>query len=87
MTAEDFLDQAARLVTRRLHDYGAPGDLFDRVAARWSQVVGTKVAPAQVIVCLIDLKIARLTRDPRHADSLIDIAGYAGCLAEVLRDG
>jgi hypothetical protein len=53
---------------------------------RWSQVLGTKVTPAQVMVCLVDLKVARLTHDPRHFDSITDIAGYAGCLAEVLSD-
>jgi hypothetical protein len=49
-------------------------------------VLGAKVTPAQVIVCLVDLKVARLCHDPRHLDSITDIAGYAGCLAEVLSD-
>jgi hypothetical protein len=44
------------------------------------------VTPAEVIVCLVDLKVARLAHDPRHFDSITDIAGYAGCLAEVLSD-
>ena len=61
-------------------------DLFERVAVRWSQVLGAKVTPAQVLVCLIDLKVARLTHDPRHLDSITDVAGYAACLAEVLSD-
>jgi hypothetical protein len=86
MTAEEFLEHAAALVTRRRHQYGAPLDLFKLVAVRWSQVLGTKVTPAQVMVCLVDLKVARLTHDPRHFDSITDIAGYAGCLAEVLSD-
>jgi hypothetical protein len=86
MTAEEFLEHAAALVTRRRREYGAPVDLFERVAGRWSQVLGTKVTPAQVIVCLVDLKVARLTHDPRHFDSITDIAGYAGCLTEVLSD-
>jgi Domain of unknown function (DUF6378) len=51
-----------------------------------SQVVGTKVSPAQVIICLVDLKVARLAHDPRHLDSITDVANYAGCLAEVLSD-
>ena len=86
MTAEESLAHAAALVTRRRRQYGASADLFERVAVRWSQVLGTKVSPAQVLVCLIDLKVARLTHDPRHLDSITDIAGYAGCLAEVLSD-
>ena len=86
MTAEQLLEQAASVVRDRRHTYGQPRDLFERVAVRWSQVLGTKVTPAQVIVCLVDLKVARLTHDPRHLDSITDIAGYAGCLAEVLSD-
>ena len=86
MTAEELLEHAAALVTRRRREYGTPVDLFERVAVRWSQVLGTKVTPAQVIVCLVDLKVARLSHDPRHLDSITDIAGYAGCLVEVLSD-
>ena len=86
MTAEKLLAEAAAVVRDRRHTYGQPLDLFERVAVRWSQVLGTKVTPAQVIVCLVDLKVARLAHDPRHLDSIIDVAGYAGCLAEVLSD-
>ena len=86
MTAEKLLADAEAVVRDRRHTYGQPLDLFERVAVRWSQVLGTKVTPAQVIVCLVDLKVARLSRDPRHLDSITDIAGYAACLAEVLHD-
>jgi hypothetical protein len=84
MDAEQFLEQAGDLVNRRRAEYGERVDLFERVAVRWSQVLGTRVTPAQVIVCLVDLKVARLAHDPRHVDSIVDVAGYAGCLAEVL---
>ena len=86
MTAEQLLAQAASVVRDRRHTYGQPRDLFERVAIRWSQVLGITVTPGEVIVCLIDLKVARLTHDPGHLDSITDIAGYAGCLAEVLSD-
>jgi hypothetical protein len=86
MNAEQLLDRAGSLVNRRRTEYGEPIDLFERVAVRWSQVLGTRVTPAQVIVCLVDLKVTRLAHDPRHFDSITDIAGYAGCLAEVLSD-
>ena len=86
MTAEKLLAEAAAVVRDRRHSYGQPLDLFERVAVRWAQVLGTKVTPAQVVVCLVDLKVARLSHDPRHLDSITDIAGYAACLAEVLHD-
>jgi hypothetical protein len=86
MNAEHLLDRANGVVGHRRGIYGAPDYVFERVATRWSQVLGTTVTPAQVIICLIDLKIVRVARDPRHLDSITAIAGYAGVLAEVLSD-
>ena len=48
---------------RRRREYGEPVDLFEHIATRWSLTLGTKVSPAQVVLCLIDLKLARLARD------------------------
>jgi len=86
MNAERLLEHATDVVARRRGTYGQPIDLFEHVATRWSLVLGVKVTPTQAMLCLIDLKVARLTHDPRHLDSITDIAGYAGCLAEVLGD-
>jgi hypothetical protein len=86
MRAEQLLEQAASVVARRRGTYGQPCNLFEHVARRWSLVLGVKVTPAQAMLCLIDLKIARLAHDPQHLDSITDIAGYAACLAEVLSD-
>jgi Domain of unknown function (DUF6378) len=85
MRAEDLLEKAASIVAGRRSTYGPPVDLFEHVARRWSLVLGIDITPAQVILCLIDLKVARLVHRPRHLDSITDIAGYAGCLAEVGR--
>src|SRR5687767_11261183 len=51
----------------------------------WSLTLGVKVSPAQVVLCLIDVKMARLARDPKHLDSQVDVAGYAACLREVTK--
>ena len=32
---------------------------------------------------MIDLKLTRLTHDPRHFDSVVDVIGYAALLREV----
>ena len=83
MTAGQLLEQAASVVRDRRHTHGQPRDLFERVAVRWSQLLGAPVTPAQVVLCLIDLKVARLAHNPRHLDSITDVAGYAGVLAEL----
>jgi hypothetical protein len=85
MNGPELLDHAAGVVTRRRREYGEPVELFDHIARRWSLTLGTKVSPAQVALCLIDLKLARLARDPKHLDSQVDVAGYAAVLREVTR--
>ena len=53
--AEALLEHAAGVVTWRRREYGEPIDLFEQVAQRWSLTLGTKISPAQVALCLIDL--------------------------------
>jgi Domain of unknown function (DUF6378) len=85
MNGEQLLEHAAGLVNRRRREYGEPVDLFEQIAKRWSLTLGTGVSPAQVTLCLIDLKLTRLSHDPKHLDSQIDLAGYTACLREVTR--
>jgi hypothetical protein len=85
MTGEDLLVHAAAVVRDRRRVYGDPTELFERVAVRWSQVLGVRITAAQVGLCLADLKLARLTMDPGHLDSLVDVAGYVACVREVQR--
>ena len=85
MNGPELLDHAAGLVNRRRREYGEPVELFEHVAQRWSLTLGNRVSPAQVVLCLIDLKLARLAHDPKHLDGQVDIAGYAAVLREVSR--
>ena len=85
MNGAMLLQQAAGVIEHRERIYGPPSESFDAIAARWSLVLGIEVSPAQVALCLIDLKMARLTRGPSHLDSIVDVAGYAACLREVTR--
>ena len=83
MNGELMLRQAANVVANRRRTYGDPSSSMDLVARRWSITLGRPVTPAQVALCLIDLKLARLNHDPGHLDSMVDIAGYAAVLREV----
>lgn len=85
MNGPELLEHAAGIVTRRRREYGEPVDVFEAVAKRWSLVFGTKVTAAQVVIALLDLKLTRLSRDPKHLDSLVDVAGYAAVLRELVR--
>jgi hypothetical protein len=85
MTGEEMLHSAARLVADRRESYGDPAVLMAAISTRRSITLGRPVTAAQVVLCLIDLKLARLAHDPMHLDSLRDIAGYAAVLREVVR--
>ena len=82
MNGPQLLEHAAGVVNRRRREYGEPDVLFEHVAERWSLSLGMEVTPAQVALCMIDLKLARLAHDPKHLDSIVDVAGYAACLHE-----
>ena len=85
VSGEAMLLEAAKVVEQRRQAYGDAAPLMAAVAARWSITLGQPVTPAQVVLCLIDLKLARLGHDPAHADSILDVAGYAAVLQEVAR--
>lgn len=85
MSAEHLLLQAAETVKERRAAYGHSTTMMASVARRWSETLGQTVTPEEVVLCLIDLKLARLAHDPQHRDSLLDVAGYAAVLDEVVR--
>lgn len=84
MSGKSMLLEAARIVDERRAAYGNPAASMAAIAARWSVTLGIPVTPETVVLCLIDLKLARLAHDPAHADSITDIAGYAAVLREVI---
>ena len=56
---------------------------FAEIAKRWSLTLKTPVTPAQVELCMIDLKMSRLSHNANHQDSLLDIMGYAECFSQI----
>lgn len=85
MNSEMLLRHAAGVVENRRDTDGEPAEATNAIAKRWSLTLGVPVTAAQVVLCLIDLKLARLVRDPKHLDSMVDVAGYAAMLREVAR--
>ena len=85
MTGEQMLQHVAGILAERGAAYGDAATSMATVAARWSITLGHPITPTQVVLCLIDLKLTRLQHDPKHQDSLCDLAGYAAVLQEVNR--
>ena len=78
-----FLKHVAQVIAERSTQYGDVGGNMATIAARWSGTLGREVTPAQVVLCLLDLKMARLAHDPTHEDSAVDVCGYAALLREL----
>ena len=84
MNRKECLDAAAAAVLQnRQKTYGSPEDNFRAIGIVWEQILGVKVTPAQVAMCMAGLKLMRLRESPDHADSWVDLAGYAACGSEV----
>jgi hypothetical protein len=81
--AEMFLKHVANVIAERGTQYGDASGNMAAIAARWSSTLGREVTPAQVVLCLLDLKLARLAYDPTHEDSAVDVCGYAAVLREL----
>lgn len=90
-TKAGLLDAAKEAVADRGLNYGRPEDNFGRIAALWrthlhnryGAVSAGTIDAYDVAQMMILMKIARLENTPDHLDSIIDIAGYAACAAEL----
>lgn len=83
MKREEVLAEARKCVCGdREKSYGSPERSFECIAGMWSVYLGRPVSSYDVACMMALLKIARLKANPHHADSWVDIAGYAACGAE-----
>lgn len=77
-----ILDEAKNVVYSRQASYGVPEDNFVTTAELWSAYLGTPIRPEDVGMMMILLKVAR-ERYQHKKDNLVDIAGYAECVARL----
>jgi hypothetical protein len=71
-----LLDEAYLLVTNdRNLSYDHPAVNFQRIADLWSVVLGVKVEPDQVGMCMVMVKLAREIHEHKR-DNLVDAIGY-----------
>lgn len=80
--SKSILDEAKETVKDRAARYDNRENNFGRIAKLWSVVFGHEVEDTDVALCLILLKVAREIYKPTR-DNLVDIAGYADCLADL----
>jgi hypothetical protein len=82
---ESVLEEAQRLIHGpRRESYGHPLDEYERMAALISIALADNlnepITAEQAILVMVLLKINRHISDPTNRDSLVDAAGYIGCI-------
>lgn len=97
ITRADILDTAKAIVTgEREKQYGKPEDNFAAVAQMWEvylrgQCVGegadVRIAPEDVAMMMVLLKVGRLMTGDYLADNYVDICGYVACAGEIAGKG
>lgn len=82
-----LLREAEKIVTKdRNSAYGNPEDNFRDIAELWSAYWRGRLGPfTSMDVAMMNalIKIARVKNNPGHRDSVLDIAGYAACAADI----
>lgn len=85
MHRKEILEAAIGLTTGdRLKSYGEPYKNHEDIAVGWSVILGTKVLPHEVALCMAWLKIARTRKDPHLADSYVDGAAYMAIAGQIV---
>ena len=79
-----LIEEALSLITKDRHEsYGEASEHFDQIARLWTILMRRKVTPSEVILCLVAMKVARLSGKLDHMDSWVDLAGYAALGGEL----
>lgn len=82
-TTESILQEAEKLINGDRKDaYGSAIQNFNDIAAGWSVLFKTKVTAEQVALAMGWLKMCRFNHKAGR-DSLVDLAGYAGCIEKI----
>jgi hypothetical protein len=74
---EDLLNDIQYTLTQRGAIYGSAATNHRRISELWSGYLDNYISPEQVAMCMLLVKVSRLSETPRHEDSLTDLIGYA----------
>lgn len=69
-------EEARSIITNaRREDYGDADESFARIANVWTGIIGKKVSPREVAMCMVGLKLVREANKPKR-DNRVDAIGY-----------
>ena len=82
---KQFLLDILDLLEERGQKYGPMRVNLERIARQWSVTLQKEVSPAQVALCMAQLKAARLVETPDDMDTIRDLVGYILIYRELVR--
>ena len=83
---EELLDHVQSTVVQRGSVYGSPTINHRRISELWSGYLDTYISPEQVAMCMLLVKVARLSQSSDHEDSLTDLLGYGIIYHKIVRE-
>ena len=79
-----LLEEIQETLNARGQIYGSSRSNHERISELWTGYLGDYISPMQVSMCMLLVKVSRLTESPNHQDSIKDIIGYATIYSELL---
>ena len=83
MKRDEILRNAAAVATARDIEYGTPNVSMLRLAKLWTEYLGYPIDPHEVAICMLLVKVSRISEQAEHKDSYIDIINYATIAGEL----
>jgi hypothetical protein len=83
---EELLNEVQLIFTDRGNVYGSPETSHRRISELWSGYLDTYISPEQVAMCMLLVKVARLSQSSDHEDSLKDLLGYGIIFHKIVRE-
>ena len=85
MNRVSILEQASEIITKdRAQTHGEDAEnSFGKIADMWSAYLGHPVSREDTCAMLVLVKVCRISNNPTHIDSWIDVCGYAAIGGEI----
>ena len=83
---EELLNEIQVILADRGSIYGSAEENHRRISELWSGYVDTYISPEQVAMCMLLVKVARLSQTSNHDDSLRDLLGYGIIYHQIVRE-
>ena len=77
MKRDEILRSAEAIAKARDIEYGSPNVSMLRISKLWTNYLGYSIDPHEVAICMLLLKVSRISEQAEHKDSYYDLINYA----------